>query len=79
MGIMRRAELLQAWRRARRGKRGRPSVASFELNAAEHLLAHQRQMREKRYRPRLTSKGKTYRSPARAGPFDAAGTARSGV
>ncbi len=36
--------LLAAWRKARRGKRGRPSVASFELNAAEDLLDLQRQL-----------------------------------
>ncbi len=44
-------ELLQAWRRARRGKRGRPSVASFELDAAEYLLELQRRLKEKRYWP----------------------------
>ncbi len=47
------SHLLRAWRKARKGKRGRPSVASFELNAAEHLLELQRLLREKRYRPGL--------------------------
>ncbi len=45
------SDLLQAWRKARRGKRGRPSVASFELRAAEHLLDLQRLLRKKQYRP----------------------------
>ncbi len=30
--------LLLAWRKARRGKRGRPPAARFEQNAGEHLL-----------------------------------------
>ncbi|MBI1299717.1 hypothetical protein GC175_32735 [bacterium] len=34
--------LLSAWRKARKGKRGRPPAARFEMNAAENLLTIQR-------------------------------------
>lgn len=43
--------LLLAWRKARKGKRGRAPAASFEQNAAEHLLALQSALREQTYRP----------------------------
>ena len=45
------SNLLRAWRQARKGKRGRPSVASFERNAAENLLDLQRRLRRRRYWP----------------------------
>lgn len=33
--------LLLAWRKARKGKRGQPPAATFEMNAAENLLTIQ--------------------------------------
>jgi hypothetical protein len=35
--------LLLAWRKARRGKRGLPPAATFEMNVAENLLTLQRE------------------------------------
>ena len=43
--------LLLAWRKARRGKRGLPPAATFELNAAENLLGIQAELEERRYAP----------------------------
>lgn len=43
--------LLAAYRRARRGKRGRPDVAAFEFRWEEHLLDLANELREQRYRP----------------------------
>ena len=43
--------LLQAWRKARKGKRGQPPAATFEQNAGENLLALQAELRDKSYRP----------------------------
>jgi retron-type reverse transcriptase len=43
--------LLLAWRKARKGKRGRPPAATFEWNAAENLLTLQRELEQKSYRP----------------------------
>ncbi|MCB0049289.1 MAG: group II intron reverse transcriptase domain-containing protein, partial [Caldilinea sp.] len=43
--------LMLAWRKARKGKRGRAPAATFEQNAAEHLLAIQAELAEGRYRP----------------------------
>ena len=50
--------LLLAWRKARRGKRGRPPAATFEMNAAENLLALQAELQEKRYGAGSAAKGK---------------------
>lgn len=43
--------LLLAYRKAARGKRGRPPVAAFELCLEGHLLALQRELRAFTYRP----------------------------
>ena len=43
--------LLEAYRKARLGKRTRPSVATFALNLEGELLALQRELREGSYRP----------------------------
>jgi hypothetical protein len=43
--------LLLAWRKARKGKRGNVPVASFEMHAAENLLMIQSNLAEKRYQP----------------------------
>ncbi|RIK24998.1 MAG: RNA-dependent DNA polymerase, partial [Chloroflexi bacterium] len=43
--------LLLTWRKARKGKRGRPPAATFEQNAAEHLLDLQHELATRRYRP----------------------------
>jgi RNA-directed DNA polymerase len=43
--------LVLAWRKARKGKRGKPPAATFELNAGENLLQLQRDLEEKTYRP----------------------------
>jgi len=43
--------LLLAWRKARKGKRGHPPAATFELNVAENLLEIQRELIEKSYEP----------------------------
>lgn len=43
--------LLLAWRKARRGKRGLPPAATFEMNVAENLLTLQAEVAEKRYQP----------------------------
>lgn len=43
--------LLQAWRKARRGKRRHPPAATFEQRAGEHLLDIQAELLGKHYRP----------------------------
>ena len=43
--------LLQAWRKARKGKRGKPPAATFEQNVGENLLALQAELQDKNYRP----------------------------
>jgi hypothetical protein len=43
--------LLLAWRKARKGKRGRAPAAAFEQNAGEHLLAIQAELAERRDQP----------------------------
>ncbi len=43
--------LLLAWRKAAKGKRGQPPAASFEMNVAQNLLAIQEELAEKRYQP----------------------------
>jgi hypothetical protein len=43
--------LLEAYRRARRGKRGRPDVAAFEFRWEEQLLQLSTELRDERYRP----------------------------
>lgn len=43
--------LLLAWRKARKGKRGRPPAATFEMNAAEILLQLQSDLADQTYRP----------------------------
>lgn len=43
--------LLLAWRKARKGKRGQPPAATFEMNGGEHLLLLQEELIEKRYQP----------------------------
>lgn len=43
--------LLAAYRAARRGKRGSPQVARFELRCEEHLLRLQDELQSGRYRP----------------------------
>ncbi len=45
------SNLLEAWRRARKGKRGSPAAAAFELFAAEDLLELRRELAEQRYTP----------------------------
>ncbi len=41
--------LLLAWRKARKGKRGQSPAATFELKAAENLLSIEQELVEKRY------------------------------
>jgi len=43
--------LLLAWRKAARGKRGGTSAARFEFRLADELLALQQELRERRYQP----------------------------
>ena len=43
--------LNEAWRKARRGKRGRWPAATFEYDLEENLLQIQRELRQKTYRP----------------------------
>jgi retron-type reverse transcriptase len=43
--------LLLAYRRASKGKRGHPNVAGFEHRLEDNLLALQRELRDKTYRP----------------------------
>ena len=43
--------LLAAWRRARRGKRRRPDVARFEIDAERHLVVLRDEISSRRYRP----------------------------
>lgn len=43
--------LLLAWRKARKGKRGQAPAATFELDAAHHLLELQAELAEQRYQP----------------------------
>lgn len=43
--------LLLAWRNARKGKRGYPPAATFEMNAAENLLYIQRELVQRTYLP----------------------------
>lgn len=40
-----------AWRRAAKGKRGKPTVAAFEMQVADHLLQLQDELRDRSYRP----------------------------
>lgn len=43
--------LLLAWRKARKGKRGQPPAANFEREVANHLLELQQELTVKRYTP----------------------------
>ena len=43
--------LLLAWRKARKGKRGQPPAARFEQNVGERLLVLQQELSAKTYRP----------------------------
>jgi retron-type reverse transcriptase len=43
--------LLLAWRRAAKGKRGHPNVAAFEYRLEENLLALQNELQTQRYHP----------------------------
>lgn len=43
--------LLLAWRKARKGKRGQPPAATFEANVAENLLLIQEELARKSYTP----------------------------
>lgn len=43
--------LVLAWKKARKGKRGRAAAASFELRAGEELLALQAELLDHTYRP----------------------------
>jgi len=43
--------LLLAWRKAAKGKRGLAPAAAFEMNVAQNLLAIQEELAEKRYQP----------------------------
>ncbi|NUQ39507.1 MAG: hypothetical protein HUU23_17330 [Caldilineales bacterium] len=43
--------LLLAWRKARKGKRGKPPAARFEQSAGERLLAIQQALQTQTYRP----------------------------
>jgi len=43
--------LLEAWRKAARGKRGRAATARFEHQLADHLLELQDELRTQQYRP----------------------------
>lgn len=43
--------LYLAWRKARRGKRGQPEVAAFEVDLARNLFALQDELRDKTYTP----------------------------
>ncbi len=49
--VWRWSNLVAAWKRARRGKRGRLAAASFERDAAERLIRLQNELQTKRYRP----------------------------
>lgn len=40
-----------AWRKAAKGKRGKPTVVAFEMQAADHLLELQDELSDKSYRP----------------------------
>ncbi len=40
-----------AWRRAAKGKRGKPAAAAFELHVADHLLQLQDELSDKSYQP----------------------------
>ena len=44
-----RGNLLLAWRKARKGKRGRPPAATFEWNLAENLLTLQAELAAQSY------------------------------
>ena len=64
--------LMRAWRKARKGKRGQPPAATFEANVDWNLIELQLELQEQRYRPgRYTSF--TIREPKRrlisAAPF----------
>ncbi|MEW6241233.1 MAG: hypothetical protein AB1564_10545 [Chloroflexota bacterium] len=43
--------LLLAYRKASRGKRGHPNVAAFEYRLEDNLLQLQRELKEKTYQP----------------------------
>lgn len=43
--------LLSAWRKASRGKRGNPAVAAFEFALEDNLIALQEELRSRSYRP----------------------------
>ena len=43
--------LYQAWRKARKGKRGKPAAATFEFNLEANLIALHRELSNKRYQP----------------------------
>lgn len=43
--------LLLAFRKASKGKRGRPEVAAFEYRLEDHLVELGSELRERRYRP----------------------------
>ena len=43
--------LLLAYRKAAKGKRGQPNVAAFEHRLEEHLLDLQRELRAETYQP----------------------------
>ncbi|VAW40869.1 Retron-type RNA-directed DNA polymerase [hydrothermal vent metagenome] len=45
------ANLDDAWRKARKGKRQKPAVAAFEFNAEGNLFQLQRELQDKTYRP----------------------------
>lgn len=66
-------DLLEAYRRARRGKRSRPDVAAFEFRCEEHLHQLAQELRDGSYRPgsyrsfRVTESGK--RRVISAAPF----------
>lgn len=44
-------EPLCAYRKAARGKRGKPAAAAFEYSLEENLIALQQELREGRYQP----------------------------
>ena len=43
--------LYQAWRKARKGKRGREPAAAFEFNVEDNLLQLQTELQTKTYAP----------------------------
>ncbi len=43
--------LERAWRKARKGKRGKPPAASFEFNLEDNLFALRDELRQKTYTP----------------------------